>query len=446
MTKKDFPGTVLITITPHRMLNHSFMYYFRAMFCRQAIALSINIKNHFERVLNQQLDRRILVQVTPPYRMPAQLEKWFPTVPSCPQCDGSNSAMVEDVESVDTVGICSKCVHFLEYDEYARSVIQSRGARVYRKRTDRSSSSVGRPWIRTKKARLDECYVPSASTTRSITRKYPSPGGVRVGVRASTRVSTRPGAPRDLSDPFTTGSTLALLKMKRCNVTTRRPVDSDDSSEGGDSRGDFRHGSDEAAAENDRHRDMDFEERYESQYMFDGAFLQRLSTPDLFRCYLGGGDAVDDSLATSASSSGLTISTTEEEARGEEGDGENYINAVTMEDGRSLRDFLVSCYRDGMYPSPGYSTAVAAQHGGQHFLSGGTDEQHPTTSSLKSTGTETDSCFTNDLREQLTEDCSFRLPEPSGATGPAENETDEARATAAGIAEEDLLMLSTILH
>ena len=423
------------------------MDYFRAVFCRQAIALSINIKNHFERVLNQQLDRRILVQVTPPHRMPAHLEKWFPTVLSCPQCDGSNSPMVEDVDSVDTVGICSKCVHFLEYDEYARSVIQSRGARAHRKRTDRSSSSsAGRPWIRSKKARLDEGYVPSASTARSITRKNPSPGGARVGLRASTRVSTRPSAPRNLSDPFTAGSALALLKMKRGNVTTRRPADSDDSSEGGDSRGDSRHGCDEADSEDDRHRDMDFEERYESQYMFDGAFLQRLSTPDLFRCYLGGGEAVEDTLATSASSSGLTISTTEEEPRGEEGNGENYANAVTMEDGRSLRDFLVSCYRDGMYPSPGYNSAVAAQHGGQHFLSGGADEQHTAASSHKSTGTETDSCFTNDLREPLTEDCSFRLPEHSGAAGPAENETEEARATAAGIAEEDLLMLSTILH
>jgi len=44
----------------------------RSMYCRQVIALAMNIRNHFDRIMNQQMYRTI-VQITLPYPMPSHL-------------------------------------------------------------------------------------------------------------------------------------------------------------------------------------------------------------------------------------------------------------------------------------------------------------------------------------------------------------------------------------
>lgn len=55
-------------------LSHKFnliaMNYYRALYCRQAIAICVNIKNHFQRIKNEQDDKGIVYQINCPLEMP----------------------------------------------------------------------------------------------------------------------------------------------------------------------------------------------------------------------------------------------------------------------------------------------------------------------------------------------------------------------------------------
>lgn len=327
----------------------------RARFCKQAIALSVSIKNHFARVLNQQSDRSALTQILLPFPMPAHLEKDYEIVSSCSECARSASdidccnpddVLKGDRFSPTSLAICSQCVNLVDYTDYLTDVMKEvvvKGAnRRYRgPSTERQSC---------KRAHVAEQSTSDCGRTRAYSM---SERGCPATVVGET-------------EDFTTGSAL-LLGMKRSRV--------DKMGLAGDSVSSQEAGVNETAF-------APFSHTLFPAGAYSGLFPStRADTPEMF--------APDDVLAVTEGGdqrgASLSIAVGYSEQDVTAGGG------VTVDDGRSLHEFLLACYRDGIYPSPaagGTHQRQQQQHcGAVEFPA----EDGTTAPSFTDTGTETDS-------------------------------------------------------
>lgn len=404
MKRNVSAGSVYHKFLPGLILNHPLTAH-RARFCRQAIALSISIKNHFARVLNQQSDRSALTQILLPYPMPAHLEEDYEIVSSCPECNlpgsGPECNNRSERPSRTSLGICSQCVSLVDYADYLTSCLRE-GSSKGAKRRSRAASAEGKS---NKRARLTEQLAPDGGRTR-ITAKH--------GRGCSSPVAG------DAED-FTAGSAL-LLGMKRSRVD-RSGLSSD------------------SASNHEAQIDATAYASYAPALLPVGAYAglfpyTRADTPEMFApedvlAGRGSGDVRGTSLS-------IAIGCSQQEPTTGIG--------VTVDDGRSLHEFLLACYRDGIYPSP--AAGAAQQRQAMFVVDDGT-----TAPSYTDTGTETDSEGTPGVGA-----CTVVLSRGDGAEGavaacgrygesvglprqPPSGEDGGGGAAVSDLAYEDLQML-----
>jgi hypothetical protein len=330
----------------------------RARFCKQAIALSMNIKNHFARVLNQQSDRSQLTQILLPYPMPNNLENDVDIVSSCANCSEESLVYCLDTEHSTQrtqplrengcYEVCRRCVNLIAYSDYLEGVLGDRTLKPAKRRCRGKAEYTGK---RYKKARAHSPYDP--------------------GPRASSRVAAAAAlACSSISCPEDCAADSALLLgMKRARVDRQGFSEvSATSSDAGNSSGSAEQQPDNSSGSGAYHH-MDTVHGNPYATLFPPT---RADSPDLFQqarnpeVHCGGG---------------LTIATTGYDAAPASG------GVITLSDGRSLHDFLMSCYRDGIYPSPAASTIQQRQLYASSYFS---TEGDTTAPSYTDTGTETD--------------------------------------------------------
>lgn len=112
------------------------------MFCKQAISLAVNIKNHFERVLNQQMDRTVVIQVRLPCSMPntsSDLRSVCSCLSNNENIHANRQATTRDPNKThQTCDECGYKVQFIDYDDYLQTTRST--ARNNRKRNYAASS------------------------------------------------------------------------------------------------------------------------------------------------------------------------------------------------------------------------------------------------------------------------------------------------------------------
>eukprot|EP00128_Syssomonas_multiformis_P009490 Colp12_sorted_trinity150504_noHs@1839 len=137
------------------------------MYCKQAIALAINIKNHFDRVMNQQVDRTVVVQVFLPFQMPTHLENMRKVCEECRMCSVSQNAragssQVREFEDNFCFAECSRCIRHMSFDEFARSLVTAASHKIVSKK----HSVSGRTGFRKRPMTDEDEYLLAGSTKR----------------------------------------------------------------------------------------------------------------------------------------------------------------------------------------------------------------------------------------------------------------------------------------
>jgi hypothetical protein len=329
----------------------------RARFCKQAIALSMNIKNHFARVLNQQSDRSQLTQILLPYPMPNHLENDVDVVSSCANCleesfvyslDTDNTAQrTQPLRENGCYEVCRRCVNLIACSDYLDGVLGDRTLKPAKRRYRGQAEYTGK---RYKRARAHSPYDP--------------------GPRASSRVAAAAAlACSSISYPEDcTADSALLLGMKRARVDRQGFSEvSATSSDAGNSSGSAEQQPDDSSGSAAyHHTDTVHGNPYAA--LFPHA---RADSPDMFlqerhpEVGCGGGPTITTGYDATHTNGGV----------------------ITLSDGRSLHDFLVSCYRDGIYPSPAACTIQQRQLSASSYFS---TEGDTTAPSYTDTGTETD--------------------------------------------------------
>jgi hypothetical protein len=332
-------------------------FHHRGRFCKQAIALSMNIKNHFVRVLNQQSDRSQLTQILLPYPMPTHLENDVGVVSSCANC--SEESLVYSLDTEHTTQrtqplpeagcyeVCRRCVNLIAYCEYLDGVLGDRTLKPAKRRYRSKEEYSGKRYKRT---RAHSPYDP--------------------GPRASSRVAAATAlacAAVSYPEDCTADSAL-LLGMKRARVDRQGFSEvSATSSDAGNSSGSAEQQPDDSSGSAAyHHTDAVHGNPYAA--LFPHA---RADSPDMF---------LQERHPEAGCGGGLTITTGYNAAPASGG-------VITLSDGRSLHDFLVSCYRDGIYPSPAACTIQQHQLSASSYFS---TEGDTTVPSYTDPGTETD--------------------------------------------------------
>jgi hypothetical protein len=328
----------------------------RARFCKQAIALSMNIKNHFARVLNQQSDRSQLTQILLPYPMPTILENDVDVVSSCANC--SEESLVYSIDTGHTTQhiqprrkdgcyeVCRRCVNLIAYCEYLDGILGDRTLKPAKRRYRGQAEYIGK---RYKKARAHSPYDP--------------------GPRASSRVAAAAAlACAAISYPEDCAADSALLLgMKRARVDRQGFSEvSATSSDAGSSGSAEQQPDDSSGSAAYHHTNTVHGNPYAA--LFPHA---RADSPDLF---------LQERNPEVGCGGGLTVATGYDAVPTNGG-------VITLSDGRSLHDFLVACYRDGIYPSPAACTIQQRQLYASSYFS---TEGDTTAPSYTETGTETD--------------------------------------------------------
>lgn len=384
------------------MLQLTYTCILRSMFCRQAIALAINIKSHFERVLNQQPDRSVVTQIRLPCAMPAIFTEGC----GCFAADDQHGTGTSYQTCVD----CGHKVRYIDYDDFLRTTRGGgKGNRRLTAAARDSSSTNNRKRVRSDTKRItdskkakgcDSDYDPYEPMRRMYEAVELQQVGRPIRVTRSALTSTASTSSNSMatsqidssagcdyeSDP---GSAL-LLGMKRdCRVCSL----SGETAEAAAARTEevlqagYESGSSSDGSGNSQyhayaflcstelaHGDTEIAEdvvEQQPQYIADGSnaymFSYQLPTLDAcadlplhiatspFRCsdfatgayLLTRCSSPDASLefscpvsATYMRAGGTTLSSA----------------GASPGDGAGLRDFLAACYRDGMYPSPVVNT------------------------------------------------------------------------------------------
>lgn len=118
------------------------------MYCKQAIALAINIKNHFDRVVNQQVDRTIIVQILLPFQMPPHLENLREVCTECNICSpSSTSAQNYGSKTESFFAECARCIRNTGFEEFLTALLNSTSAKTVGKKRSGSGSSAFRKRI-----------------------------------------------------------------------------------------------------------------------------------------------------------------------------------------------------------------------------------------------------------------------------------------------------------
>jgi hypothetical protein len=317
----------------------------------------MNIKNHFARVLNQQSDRSQLTQILLPYPMPNHLENDSDVVSSCANCSEESLVYCLDTEHSTQrtqplrengcYEVCRGCVNLIAYSEYLDSVLDDSMHKPAKRRCRGKAEYSGK---RYKRARTHSPYDP--------------------GPRASSRVAAAAAlACAAVSFPEDCAADFALLLgMKRARVDRQGFSDvSATSSDAGNSSGSAEQQPDDSSGSAAyHHTDTVHGNPYAA--LFPHA---RADSPDMF---------LQERHPEVGCGGGLTITTGYDAAPASGG-------VITLSDGRSLHDFLVACYRDGIYPSPAASTIQQRQLYASSYFS---TEGDTTAPSYTDTGTETD--------------------------------------------------------
>jgi len=327
------------------------------MYCKQAIALAINIKNHFDRVVNQQVDRTVVMQVLPPFQMPTHLENLRKVCAGCKVCSLSpnkNESCKDEVFLIE----CSRCIRNIGFDDFATSLLTGTAANTTgKKRT--GSSPFG---IRKRTMEDEDDYLVTARAKRCPEPRSDadySPMDCMhqaVGLQNARRVlrSSKEAALEEISSSFDfddAGSALLLELKETMNA---------DQGAGDTSRCDFAAG---------------FEPALGCPTVVDlgAAASNCLSTnPDILPAH--------DSLR-------ITTSPFAYEKRGSP---EHQLEMDTPSG--PMPDLLFSCYRDGIYPSPVMPFPPSATLRGSTCLTpnGGDSEEKLDCSEIACAGTEVD--------------------------------------------------------
>jgi hypothetical protein len=317
----------------------------------------MNIKNHFARVLNQQSDRSQLTQILLPYPMPTHLENDVDVVSSCANC--SEESLVYSIDTDHTTQhiqplrkdgcyeVCRQCVNLIAYSEYLYGILGDQTLKPAKRRCRGKAEYTGK---RYKRARAHSPYDP--------------------GPRASSRVAAAAAlacAAVSYPEDCTADSAL-LLGMKRARVDRQGFSEvSATSSDAGNSSGSAEQQPDDSSGSAAYHH-MDTVHGNPYAALFPHA---RADSPDMF---------LQERNPEVGCGGGLTVATGYDAVPTNGG-------VITLSDGRSLHDFLVSCYRDGIYPSPAACTIQQRQLYASSYFS---TEGDTTVPSYTETGTETD--------------------------------------------------------
>jgi hypothetical protein len=317
----------------------------------------MNIKNHFARVLNQQSDRSQLTQILLPYPMPNHLENDSDVVSSCANCSEESLVYCLDTEHSTQrtqplrengcYEVCRGCVNLIAYSEYLDSVLDDSMHKPAKRRCRGKAEYSGK---RYKRARTHSPYYP--------------------GPRASSRVAAAAAlACAAVSYPEDCAADSALLLgMKRARVDRQGFSDVSATSSDADSNGSAEQQPDDSSGSAAyHHTDTVHGNPYATLFP-----PTRADSPDLF---------LQERNPEVGCGGGLTIATTGYDAAPANGE------VITLSDGRSLHDFLVSCYRDGIYPSPAACMIQQRQLYASSYFSTEGDTKVP---SYTDTGTETD--------------------------------------------------------
>lgn len=318
-TKSAQPGDCInFSILCNKFSQHK--NWHRAIFCKQAIALAINIKNHFERVLNQQVDRNVVIQIQLPYPMPFHLRNMQKEVTVCELCvertdEQSDTEILPNAASVSDAGNhffleCARCIRSISYETYARSILLAQSKTMCKKR-----ASTARCASR-KRSRVDDDDDDFSHSSGSKRSRNGDSGEYNpmdcmhkaVGLQHARRAlrSSREAAANELSSfDFDEAGSALLLEIKE-SVQTRADGDG-------------------------------------------GAGL-------LETFHVGMGEALpthgnDHRMARNES--GLNIATSPYAYSGSESSFDPYaVPHASPGASASLQEFLAACYRDGIYPSP----------------------------------------------------------------------------------------------
>jgi hypothetical protein len=318
--------------------------------------LSTNIKNHFARVLNQQSDRSQLTQILLPYPMPNHLENDVDVVSSCANCleesfvyslDTDNTAQrTQPLRENGCYEVCRRCVNLIACSEYLDGVLGDRTLKPAKRRYRGQGEYTGK---RHKRARAHSPYDP--------------------GPRSSSRVAAAAAlACSSISYPEDcTADSALLLGMKRARVDRQGFSDiSATSSDAGSSGSGAQQPDGYGSSAAQHHLNTVHGNPYAALFPHT-----RADSPDLF---------LQERNPEVGCGGGLTIATGYDAAP-------TNGAVITLSDGRSLHDFLMSCYRDGIYPSPAACTIQQRQLYASSYFS---TEGDTTVPSYTDTGTETD--------------------------------------------------------
>eukprot|EP01032_Pedospumella_encystans_P008978 gene8978-10598_t len=314
----------------------------RSKYCKQAIALAINIKNHFERVLNQQVDRNMLIQIDLPFPMPAHLTALQVNVSRCTFCYSDLDATSKSEEcslEMDHCVVCANCVSPITYDDYTLSVMDTAHSKLAsKKRTSTARTSTKKrsrveddEFVTSREKRGKYCHSRGDSAARTAMNCMHQAVGLQHARRALR--SCKEAALDDLSAAFDfdeTGSALLLeLKENSKVVEGQGSVCS--------------HGSSDLPVEHCAAPPQHQASVWEPLRIITSPY-EKASTPELAS-------------------------------------------------GPNTHDFLLACYRDGIYPSPDMSSAAASSAGvaglfGRTFFTH--NPLHQETMASHSAGTEVD--------------------------------------------------------
>lgn len=332
------------------------------MYCKQAIALAINIKNHFDRVVNQQVDRTVVTQMLLPFRMPTHMENLRKVRAGCKLCflsPNTNQSCDDEVSFVE----CSRCISNIEFDEFATSLLTGISAKTAGKK--RSAS--GLSGVRKRAMEDEDDYLVTARAKRCLeprsTADYSPMDCMHqaVGLQNARRVlrSSKEAALEEISSSFDfddAGSAL-LLELKETMKVDQEASDASSS-----------------------------------------------ASADSFKPSMGCYTVADAGRTTSSyPCTNLDAPHTRDDLRiitspftyEKRSSPEDQLDMDTPSG--HMQDFLYSCYRDGIYPSPVMPYPPSATLRGSAYLtpngprlSGGDREDKSDSSEAACAGTEVD--------------------------------------------------------
>lgn len=392
-TKEEQQGVISRNIPIFDASNTISTHINRSMFCRQAIALAVNIKNHFERVLNQQMDRTVVTQILLPCRMVDTSQHVLENACTC-------LASLNDILTCESEGgtsksyrACGDCgykVTFIDYDEYLRTI---RGTAKSAKRRNSVSSVNTR-----KRARADNPSNSDAKKVKASDDNYDAYEPMRRMYEAvelqrserpvrATRSTVASAVTSQLDSAaacdYESDSALLLGMKKDCRVRSLSQETGDSSQQMQEEHGMNGYESASSSSDQSTHsayfassfaapseRNLDINaytmplrdtylqaplhiatSPYRSGDLTTGAYLlTRCASPDTNLDYTYPAPELHEPGSHYATAGGE-----DSVCAGSPGD---------PSDGAALRDFLAACYRDGMYPSPiAPGDSGAAAHG-----------------------------------------------------------------------------------